>query len=211
MIELQWPALRGEWVRRTAAVDHTGIWQRRRRVLVGEQPGWAMAPEDTLIHLCFHQAINHQFSAPWLRNLMDVHLLARTDKLDWSLVAGRAAAWRLGTVVWTVLHVAGQLLGTEPPAVVLQTLAPPLWRRRLIERLHLAETTLTMRGGGYSYRRFLIQLALVDRLRDAVKFVARGMAPEAAWLRARYELTPGQPVWPWRVRHLWRLATSTRA
>jgi hypothetical protein len=211
LIELQWPALRGEWVRRTGAVDHTGIWQRRRRVLVGEQPGWAMAPEDTLIHLCFHQAINHQFSAPWLRNLMDVHLLASMGALDWSQVTGRAIAWRLATVVWAVLHLAERLLGTVIPAAVMPALAPPRWRRALIERLRLEERTLTMQGGGYGYRRFLVQVALVDRARDAAAFVGRGVAPEAAWLRARYELAPGQPVWPWRVRHLWRLATSARA
>lgn len=211
LIELQWPALRGEWVRRTAAVDHAAIWQRRCRVLVGEQPGWAMAPEDTLIHLCFHQAINHQFSAPWLRNLMDVHLLARTDTLDWSQVALRAVEWRLAAVVWTVLHLAGELLGTAAPPETMRTLAPPPWRRRLIAGLGLEDATIAMRAGGYGYRRFLVQLALVDRARDDLAFLARGVAPEAAWLRARYELAPGRPVWPWRVRHLWRLATSARA
>jgi len=211
LIELQWPALRGEWVRRAAAVDHAAIWQRRCRVLVGEQPGWAMAPEDTLIHLCFHQAINHQFSAPWLRNLLDIHLLTRLESLNWSQIAVRAIEWRLAAVVWTVLHLAGELLGTRAPATVMDTLAPPAWRRRLIAGLRLNEATLAMRAGGYGYRRFLVQLALVDRARDALVVVARGVAPEAAWLRARYDLAPGQPVWPWRVRHVWRLATSARA
>ncbi len=172
---------------------------------------WTMAPEDTLIHLCVHQAINHQFGRPWLRNLLDVHLLAVTGRLDWSQMATSCLNWRLATVVWTVLELAQRLLGTPLPAEIQEALAPTGWRRRLIEGLHLDEALLTMKVGGHGHGRFVLQLALVDRPGDGVLLLLRGLAPEPAWLRARYGLMAGEPLWPWRIRHVWRLATSARA
>jgi hypothetical protein len=211
LIELQWPAMRGEWVRHTTAIDHAAIWQRRAAIVVGDHSFASMTAEDTLIHLCLHQAINHQFSAPWLRNLLDIHLLVATCPLDWTQVAARAASWRLATVVWTTLGIAQRLLGTATPDALLQRLAPPRWRRWLIGRLDLDEALLTMQPGGYVHRRFLIQLALVDRLRDGVRLLWRGLFPDAAWLQARYDALPDQNLWRLRVQHVWRLATSARA
>jgi hypothetical protein len=211
LIELQWPVLRGEWVRHTTAGDQAAIWQRRSPIAVGDHAFAAMAPEDALIHLCLHQAIHHQFTAPWLRNLLDVHLLVGSQALDWPQVGARAAAWRLATVVWTVLSLAQRLLDTSVPDAVMKSLAPPRWRRWLIGRLRLEEALLTMRPGGYSYRRFVVQLALVDRTRDGFRLLWRGLFPEAAWLWARYGGLPGASLWRLRLRHLWSLASSARA
>lgn len=210
LIELQWPAIRGEWVRHTTAVDHAAIWQRRAPIVVGEHRFAAMTPEDALIHLCLHQAINHQFSAPWLRNLLDIHLLLASQPLDWPQVTARAASWRLATVVWTTLSIAQRLLDSAAPAAAMQALAPPRWRRWLIDRLDLDGSLLAMRPGGYGYRRFLIQMALVDRMRDGVRLLWRGLVPETAWLQARYGVAPGQSLWRLRLGHVWRLATAAR-
>ncbi|HSN76884.1 MAG TPA: nucleotidyltransferase family protein [Anaerolineae bacterium] len=212
LIELQWPALRGEWVRHTTAVDHAAIWQRRSPVAVVSQSFYAMASEDALIHLCVHQAINHQFSAPsWLRNLLDIHLLVATQSLDWNQLVDSAIRWRLATVVWTVLRLSQRLLDTPLPAASLQALAPSRWQRWLIDRLDLDRSLLTMQARGYGHYRFVIQLVLVDRARDGARLLWRGLAPEAAWLQARYSVAPGRSLWRLRLLHVWRVATSARA
>ncbi len=211
LIELQSPVIRGEWIRVTAAVDQDGIWQRRVPVGLDGRAYPTLAPEDTLIHLCIHQAVNHQFAAPWLRNLLDVHQVTASYDLDWGAVADRSAAWRVATVVWTTLDLATRLLGTAVPAATMQQMEPSGLRRRLLAALHLDQALLAPRQGGYGHRRFLIQLALVDRLRDAARLLLRGAFPEAAWLRARYEMTPDKPLWRLRLDHLWLLATSARA
>lgn len=210
LIELQSPVIRGEWIRHTAAVDHAGIWQRRVPVPLDGHVYPAMAPEDTLIHLCIHQAVNHQFGAPWLRNLLDVHQVVGKHDLDWTAVVGRASAWQVATVVWTVLDLAGRLLNTAVPETAMQQLSPSARRRRLIGWLDLDRALLELRRGGYHPRRFLIQLLLVDRWQDAARLLLRGAYPEATWLRARYQLTPDQPVWRLRLAHLWLLATTTK-
>jgi hypothetical protein len=211
LVELQWPALRGEWVRRAAAVNHDAIWARRVAVPIEGRSVWAMAPEDLLIHLCLHLAINHGFGELALRNLLDVHLVAVRLSPDWDAVADRAQAWRLATMLWTTLSLAVQLWGAPVPASVLAALRPGPARRRAIAALDLANTVLAMRPGAYSYRRFVIQMLLTDRLRDAWRLVWRALFPEADWLCARYGVETPAAVWRERMMHPLRLLTSARA
>jgi hypothetical protein len=211
MIELQWPVLRGEWVRHTTQIENEAIWQRRIEVSIAGCSAHVMAPEDTLIHLALHQAINHQFSHPWLRGLLDVHLVILHQAPDWDQLVARARAWRVATVTWSMLDLVTRLLGTPVPETVLRSLAPSPWRRWGIGRLQLEQGLLEMWPGGYRHRRFLVQLLLVDRTRDATRLLWRGLFPEPAWLSARYGVSTPGAVWRARLAHPWRLLTSARA
>jgi hypothetical protein len=210
LIELQWPAFRGEWTRHTTQIDHAGIRARCLPIVVEGQRALMMAPGDTLIHLCHHQAISHQFSFPGVRGLLDVHLIVGGANPDWREVVACARTWRLSTVVWTVLGLARQLLDTPIPDEVLGALAPAPWRRRAIRRLRLDRMLLETTSAGYHRRRFWIQLLLIDRIRDMVRLIGRALFPEAAWLRARYGASTGASLWRARLLHPWRLLTAAR-
>jgi hypothetical protein len=211
LVELQWPALRGEWVRRAAAVDHAAIWARRVAVSIEGRSTWGMAPEDLLIHLCQHLAIMHGFGESALRNLLDVHLVAARLAPDWGAVVERAKAWRLATLLWTTLSLAVALWDAPVPAAALAALQPGTARRRAIATLDLANVVLEMRQGAYSYRRFVIQMLLTDRPRDAWRLVWRALFPETEWLHARYGVETPAAVWRERMLHPLRLLTSARA
>jgi hypothetical protein len=169
-----------------------------------------MAPEDMLIHLCLHQAINHQFDKPWLRSLLDVHLVIQHEEPNWEEVAARARSWRVATVTWTVLSLARRLLGTATPDEIMSAFAPSPWRRWAIRRLRLDRALLEMSAGGYPHRRFVIQLLLIDRARDAVNLAWCGLFPGTDWLRARYGASSPVAVWRERLLHPWRLLISAR-
>lgn len=216
LVEVQWPPIRGEWARLTSLVDHEGIWARRVPfVLEGLQMAlskmiYIMSPEDMLLHLCFHQGISHQFGIPWLRALLDVHLLIKASQLDWEAVVTRSEAWRMTTVVWTVLTLSQRLLGTPIPERIETTLSPTPLRRRLIERLQLERATLEMWTVRFQPRRFPIQLLLTDRPSDALNLLWRAIFPEREWLQARYETgTPlsGVRLWHLRLEHSKQLLT----
>lgn len=211
LIELQWPAFRGEWVRHTTRIDHGLVWARRMPVRIEGRAAYMMAPEDLLIHLCLHQAINHQFATPWLRNLLDVHLVIQRLTPDWEQVCARARSWRVATVMWTVLSLAEELFGTAVPGGVMMALSPTPGRRWAIRRLRLERRLIEMSSVGYRHRRFLIQLLLVDRLRDAATLSWHGIFPGAAWLRARYGINTPGAVWRARLTHPLRLFLSARA
>jgi hypothetical protein len=210
LIELQWPAFRGEWTRHTTQIDHAGIRSRCIPITIEGQQALVMAPGDTLIHLCHHQAISHQFGFPGVRGLLDLHLIVEAGGLDWQEVVSCARTWRLAAVVWTVCALTRQLFDTPIPGEMLDALAPAPWRRRAIGRLRLDTKLLQMTTAGYHRRRFWIQLLLIDRLPDMARLLARGLFPESAWLRARYGAETGASLWCARLLHPWRLLTTTR-
>ncbi len=211
LVELQWPALRGEWVRRTAAADNNAVWARRVAVSIEGRSAWAMAPEDLLIHLCLHLAINHGFNEFALRNLLDIHLVAVRLAPDWDAIVERARAWRLATMMWTTLHLAAELWGAPVPATTLTALQPGPVHRLAIATLDLKKVVLQMQAASYTYRRFVIQILLTDRLRDAWRLVWCALFPEADWLRARYGVETPAAIRRERLLHPLRLLTSARA
>jgi hypothetical protein len=210
LVELQWPAIRGEWIRRTAHVDHAGIWERRVPVMIEDQPAFTLAPEDLLIHLCVHQAINHQFDNIWLRGLLDLHLLIQAQTPLWHVIVERARVWRVGVVVWTTLKLTKQFFGTPLPDELLNTLAPSSHQRWAIEQLCLDQAMLDMNPVGFRHRRFFIQIFIVDRARDVGYLLWRSLFPESSWLRARYNAESPGALWLARLSHPWRLLISAR-
>ncbi len=108
-------------------------------------PALSLAPEDALIQVAVHLAVNYQMAAPWLRGLLDVALLARAQAMDWTAVAERAAGWRVSTAVWLVLQLATDLLGLVEAAPALGRLAPAPLRRWLLGVLVNPESMLAWR------------------------------------------------------------------
>lgn len=210
LIELQWPAIRGQWIRRVARVDNDAIWRRRQQIQIEGHPIAVLSPEDTLLHLIVHLGINHSFSFPWLRALLDIHLLLTRLQPDLQVVAGRAVAWRLATVSWVVLRLCRQIFRSPLPEAWLDQLAPGAARVRLIDRLRLDEALLERWEGDYMHGRFVSQLALIDRPQEIPRLLARALFPEREWLEARYGVE-GSALWRERLLHPLRLLVRARA
>ena len=186
LIELHWGAFAGEWLRRTAAVDHREIFCRARPAQIAGREAWIMAPEDAMIQLAVHLAVNHQMAYPGVRGLLDVALLARNEKVDWGSTVERAKAWRVATATWLVLAMTQALLGLPGAEQALSALAPSPRRRKTLRRFSTEESILAGSDITGGPRRLVYQLTLVDRSRDAAKLVGRTLWPEPGWLEARY-------------------------
>jgi hypothetical protein len=198
LIELHWGVFPGEWLQRTANVDDDGLWARTMPATLAGQPALILAPEDNVLQVAVHIAINHNMSSPWLRGLMDIALLARHYPIDWDVIVQRARAWRVATALWLVLSLTVDLAGLEEAAETVRQLQPSSLRRRLIHRFANAQTLVEMRDLSSSRWRYVFLLLLVDRPRDAVKLAFRALWPEREWLMARY----GHYTFSTRVRHL---------
>jgi hypothetical protein len=199
LVEFHWSPFPGWWLTRTAVVDEVGLWARREP-LTDHPPVFQLSPEDTVIHLAVHTAVNHQFGMSALRTLIDIALTAEKRGVDWAVVAERARIWRVGTAVYTVLSLLDQLIGMDGLETALTRLKPAALRMRLIHRFVTPESVLAGRDITSGWRRFLLLLLLVDRKRDAVKLVYRTLWPEPEWLEARYGNKVGH------ITHLWRVA-----
>lgn len=205
-IELQFPPMRGLWARHCATIDPATLWQRSVPVTIAGQPARVLSTADALIHVAYHQAINHQFTYPcWLRSVLDIHLLVNQGKPQWEGLVASARVWKLQTVTWTVLTLAQTLVGTPIPAEVLASLAPSAARQAIIRRLELERTILEAHPADYRLRRYAVQLALTDHPLASLRLMGRALFPDSAWLRARY---PNQPDTRLPLHHWRRLVTA---
>ena len=198
LVELHWGIFAGEWVRRTAAIDQAGIRARVVPARLAGEPALTLAPEDGLIQLAVHMAVNHQLGMAALRGLVDVTYLARAKQVDWDVVAQRAQTWRVGTATWLVLKLAIDLTGLTEATPAVKRLSPSRLRGWLLGRFANAHTVVEMRDLRNGLLRYVFLLLLVDRFRDAARLVFRTLWPEQEWLAARY----GNAGSRTRLRHL---------
>jgi len=206
LIELHWSPFKGWWLRRTAAVEDDGVWERAVPASIDglevNNPELVrqLSAEDMVIHVALHSAVHSQFLPPWsLRSMMDVALTAQARPVDWTVVAERARRWRVATALWAVLDLAERLIGLPGAEAALARLRPSLLRRRLLARFVSPESVLAGQDLTTGRARYLLLLLLVDRFRDAVRLVFRTLWPEDAWLAARYGAG-----WS-RRHHLWNV------
>jgi hypothetical protein len=200
LVELHYGVFAGEWLHRAARVDEHGVRNRLEPLTVIGRPAFRLSSEDSLIQLAVHLVINHQMAHPGVRGLLDIVLEARARPPDWSALVARAREWRLATVVWLALALADELLGFPEARLACTQLAPSPVRQVAMQcfvssRTVLARRNLTRLG----LLRFVYQLLLVDRLRDAARLVRQALWPEDEWLAARYGQCNVQQRW----RHLW--------
>lgn len=198
LVELHYGVFAGEWLFRTAAVDAAGVRCRATPVTVAGHAAWTLAAEDAVIQLAIHLAVNHQMAYQGVRTLLDICLLARSSAVDWAVVAQRARDWRVRTAVWQVLSLADRLLGLPSAAPALGALQPSPLRRRLLAHYANPDSLLAGRDLTRGPARFIYQLLLADRPRDAARLLFRALWPEPAWLAARY----GRAGWRVRGAHI---------
>lgn len=196
LVELHWSPFAGWWVQRTTAIDDAAIWQRVEPL---RPPFRQLDPEDTVIHVAVHLAVNHHFCVSAVRGLLDIAFTAQKRPVDWAVVAARAREWRVSVAVSVVLDLAAQLVGVAGMEVALARLRPSRLRRWFIRRLVTPQGMLAGRDLSQGVYRYLLLLLLTDRRRDMARIVWRTLWPEREWLVARY----GRSVSPWR--HLWYL------
>lgn len=185
LVELHWNIFPGEWLRYTSCIDEADIWSRS--IPLPTLNARQLAPEDMILHICVHAAVNHQMSRNCLRSLLDVEMARRQYCIDWNLVAQRARTWRVRNAVWIVLMLVNEGFGNEPE-LPLKTLSPSLIVQRNLRRFVSLRSMAEGRRLSRSPIRFLYQLILVDRPMDALRLTWHAIFPERRWLIARYQL-----------------------
>jgi hypothetical protein len=188
LVELHWSPFAGWWVQRTTAIDDAAIWQRVEPLY---PPFQQLDPEDTVIHVAVHLAVNHHFCASAVRGLLDIAFTADKRPVDWAVVAARAREWRVSVAVYTALELAAQLVGAPGMAGALERLRPSSPRRWLIRRLVTPQGVLVGRDLSRGIYRYLLLLLLTDRLRDmaGLSGVPSGQS-QNGWRRVTAVLSP---------------------
>jgi hypothetical protein len=101
------------------AIDMDGIWERASDTRIAGARALAMAPDDLLLHLSVHAALQHRFRMR-LRHLCDiaVTLTRFRDRIDWDRLVAVANASGASRFVYCTLRVAESVLGAPVPRSV---------------------------------------------------------------------------------------------
>jgi len=169
-----------------------------------------LRPEAHLLYLCAHALLQHGEAHIGLLHFYDLHLLVTVHVPDWALMVERAAILRWTYPVEQALARTQAYFGTPIPAWVLEQLRarrPASEDTRIVEQIGVGDTrwAQTVRG----------LRGLTPRQRAAL--VWRLIFPPRAYLRTRYRVQPGVPLWlyyPYRwwdqargiARGIWREA-----
>ena len=161
-----------------------------------------LCPEDTLLHVCVHLAINNAFTGNVVRNLLDVALLVEKGGVDWLEFQERAWSWRVATACYAALDAAARLLDAPVPDQVLEGLQPGAARRLVLYWILDERAVVENPWRFVGVRRFLLQFLLVDKLSDALGLLRKTFFPNRSWLMLRYELE-SRPRWRVWLQQLW--------
>ena len=195
-VDLHWSLLsepRYAWDERAATV-----WERVIPTSVGGQDAWSLCPEDLLVYLAAHLAVNHGVAG--LLWQYDLFLLVERwgAALDWTSVTGRARRWRVRSALYFALRTVEDLFDAGVPERFLAELEPRGVRAAALKWI-LGHREDTQRRAG----EHLIGLLLVDRAWDVIRALRAVVFPSTEWLAARYG---GRSVLARYVAHGRRLA-----
>jgi len=92
------------------------LWERARPVTIQGVDALTLCPEDLLLHLCVHTAIDHGFE----NGVMTFFDIARTiehyrDEIEWDRLLQRAGQWGLRSCVLLMLSLSKKMVGLSLP------------------------------------------------------------------------------------------------
>lgn len=155
-----------------------------------------LRPEAHLLYLCAHALLQHGEANIGLLHLYDLHLLSTVYNLDWALIVERAVMLRWTYPVERALTLAAEYFGTPIPAWVPE---------QLRARRPADEDTTIVEQIGAGDTRWAQTLRSLRRLtpRQRVALVWRIVFPPRAYLRTRYRVRPGVPLWLYYPYRWW--------
>lgn len=189
VIDLHWHLVPYVWPRYLYRVDMEEVWQESVPVTMKNTGGaFGLSPVHTLLFMCLHLA---EHGLKQLRWLLDVDLFVRkhcdSPGWNWKKLSRCAEDWRVQSAVFHGLFFSKFLFNTPVPGHVLADLDPgPAARARIRVLLRPGDLLVHPPSApGMSHPR-LVSAALVDRLSDLMRFLARLLVPDDAWRKQRY-------------------------
>jgi len=189
VIDLHWHPAPYIWPRRLYRVNVDALWQEAVPLIDPDLPGASsLSPVHTLAYICLHLA---QHGLKQLRWLLDVDLFVRKycDSVGWSWddFVSCAREWRIRSAAFHALNFSRFLFGTPVHEPVLDHLDPgPTARARVAVLLRPRDLLVHPPHATGMRHPKLVSAALVDRITDLMRFLARLLVPDTAWRRKRY-------------------------
>ena len=101
------------------------LWERARPVAIQGVEALTLCPEDLLLHLCAHTAIDHGLEIGLLPFFDIARIIEHyRDEIDWDRLLHRAGQWGLRNCVYLVLSLSKKMAGLSLPEHLLADSMP---------------------------------------------------------------------------------------
>ena len=163
-------------------IETSGLWERSVDAEISGRKTRILSPEDSLVYMCTHIA-RHRFSAG-LREYHDLLMLTRRA-VQWNQVADLACENNLKTPVYYALLYSKQLFKIKIPSECVNRLKPSPVREILFKSLTDIDTSRVF-ANSESDAGLLIDLLLIDRPVDQIRFLVGKILPPTPWMSIKY-------------------------
>jgi hypothetical protein len=185
--------------------DTPGLWERAVEETISGRMTRVLSTEDALVYMCAHVA-RHRFSAG-LREYHDILMLTHRIA-QWNRVTDLACENHLKTPVYYALLYTSQLYKAKVPLECTNRLKPGPLRATLFKSLTNTEASMVF-GQAESDAGLLIDLLLIDRHIDMLRFLVGRLFPPTPWMSIKYRVPmTKRNIFFYYLRRICYLATA---
>jgi hypothetical protein len=173
-----------------------GMWERSQPIEIAGRPARALAPADTLLHLCVHLTFHLIMGSPSFVQLADLAVFTERVKVDWLDFQTRARDLRATGYAYAAARLANQTLAASFPSEVLAALAAanPPGVQAAAERLSAADVMRRTQQPPLRTIRQRLQRGMADRAETA-----RWAHSTGEWLRVWWTLFDVRRTDTWQM------------
>jgi hypothetical protein len=113
------------------AVDVDGLWNRARTYFFSNTERSGLSPEDLILHLSIHAALQHKLTGG-LRMIYDIAVTLShfENEINWDILVNRAGLWRAESPLFLILLLTQNLFGGNIPEDYLQVIKPDDYKKQ---------------------------------------------------------------------------------
>lgn len=205
-LEIHWNISRRIGNEQYIKIDIDEVWNNAIPLKISNDDSKMLSPEDQLIHLSIHLASHNYDRLIWF---CDISEIIRHYDIKWEKLIQNARKYRTKAYVYYTLYFTSELFGVKVPSRVLQEIRPNNLETRLFysipeDIIHINTINVLHQINP------LIDLLLIDRGIDRIKYIWNYFFPQAEVLSHRYSVK-GPAIYIYYIAHpLYQILRGTK-
>lgn len=180
-------------------IDAEGVWRRALRARISGREAWIMSKEDMIIHLAVHLA-RHRFAAG-LQDYLDLGLLCSSE-VNWIRLMDIVRENKLQKPLYYSLVYTKNLLGAAMPNDIIKGFEPDSFTQLVLRHLVDPLTTIQGRNEVRESAGLIIELFLIDGLKNKLSYLFTRTFPPVEWVSVKYHQPVGHRIYLYYPRRI---------
>ncbi|CAN5126123.1 hypothetical protein BH23BAC3_BH23BAC3_21870 [soil metagenome] len=187
------------------SIDPEELWQRARPESIAGEEAMALAPEDLLLHLCFHTSYDHMFSFG-MRPFYDIAEVVKFNResIDWDQLTERAIRYRWTRGVYLAMVIARDFTGAEIPDHVFDQIKSTTCNSQML--LTAKVQILTDKETSKKVSMTMVDFVTADNNINRTKTVLSRIFLPKERMYSKYPIQPGSSkIYAYYIIRFWQM------